>query len=71
VGPQVISHILGLRKAYEDGSCNAEGEQEVPGGRWLASEEGNLWLLDTVDRIVQAIGKGEGTAFAPGLKAKL
>ncbi|KAF2215342.1 hypothetical protein CERZMDRAFT_35415 [Cercospora zeae-maydis SCOH1-5] len=73
VGPQVVSHVFGLRKAFEDGS--AEAEDVVPGGKWLASNEGSLWLLQQVDRIVEAIGEGRGTTFAPGfekpVKAKL
>ena len=70
-GPQVLSHVFGLRKGYEDGS--AEGEDIVQGGKWLASEEGNQWLLESIDEIVSAIGGGQGqTTFAPGfIKAKL
>ncbi|KAK7926887.1 hypothetical protein PG985_003885 [Apiospora marii] len=72
VGPQVVSHIFGLRKAYEQGDARAPGEVEVRGGEWLASDEGNLWLLGHVDRLVEAIGgAGQGTTFAPGLKSKL
>ena len=71
VGPQVISHIFGLRKAFEDGSFQAKGERDVEGGKWLASDDGNLWILAVVDRIVEAIGQGQGTTFAPGIKAKL
>lgn len=71
MGPQVISHVFGLRKAFEDGSYKADGEDEVEGGEWLASNEGSTWLLQSVDRIVEAIGGGMGTSFAPGLKAKL
>ncbi|KAB8766462.1 hypothetical protein FH972_026622 [Carpinus fangiana] len=71
VGPQVVSHVFGLRKAYDDGSYKAEGEAEVEGGKWLASDEGNIWLLECVDRIVQGIGEGRGTTFAPGMRAKL
>ena len=75
VGPQVVSHIFGLRKAFDDGT--AEPESEVQGGKWLASNEGSLWLLEQVDKIVGAIGGQNGTGFAPGfqtdkpLKAKL
>ncbi|RMZ16898.1 hypothetical protein D0860_00796 [Hortaea werneckii] len=70
VGPQVVSHLFGLRKAYEDGT--AEAEPAVLGGKWLASNEGSYWLLEQVDRIVEAIGEGEGSTFAPGMeKAKL
>ena len=73
VGPQVVSHVFGLRKAFDDGS--AEPEEEIPGGKWLASNEGSLWLLEQVDSIVHALGGGQGTTFAPGFdkapKAKL
>lgn len=68
VGPQVVSHVFGLRKAFEDGTAKTD---EVEGGPWLASDEGSIWLIGIVDRIVDAIGKGDGTSFAPGLKAKL
>nr|POF17967.1 dol-p-man:man(5)glcnac(2)-pp-dol alpha-1,3-mannosyltransferase [Quercus suber] len=73
VGPQVVSHVFGLRKAFEDGT--AEPESEVEGGKWLASNEGSLWLLELVDRIVEAIGGERGSSFAQGFdksaKAKL
>lgn len=68
VGPQVVSHVFGLKKAFEDGSAKTE---EIEGGEWLASDEGSIWLIGVVDRIVESIGGGEGTSFAPGLKAKL
>jgi len=71
VGPQVLSHIFGLRKAFEDDSYKAEGEQDVEGGRWLASDEGSTWILNSIDAIVKAIGGSEGSNFAPVLKAKL
>ncbi|KAF2157612.1 hypothetical protein K461DRAFT_235973, partial [Myriangium duriaei CBS 260.36] len=65
VGPQVLSHVFGLRKAFEDGSHAASGEAEVKGGEWLASDEGCVWLLETTDRIVEALSEGRGTTFAP------
>ncbi len=72
VGPQVISHVFGLRKAFEDESFKAEGEFEVEGGEWLASDEGNIWLLGAVDAVVEALVQGTGSSFAPGFeKAKL
>jgi hypothetical protein len=67
VGPQVVSHIFGLRKAFEDGS--ADSEAEVQGGKWLASNEGSQWLLEQVDSIVDAVSEAHGTTFAPGYKA--
>ncbi|KAI1371432.1 mitochondrial protein [Hypoxylon crocopeplum] len=71
VGPQVVSHIFGLRKAYEHGDAHAEGEEPVEGGAWLATEDGNIWLLENIDKLVNVIGGGEGTTFAPGLRPKL
>jgi len=72
VGPQVTSHVFGLRKAFEDGS--AESEEKIEGGEWLAGEAGNEWLLNAIDRVVDALGEGKGSSFAPGMeriKAKL
>jgi len=64
--------VFGLRKAYEDESFKASGEFKVEGGEWLASDEGNLWMLGAIDRIVEALGEGKGSSFAPGMKkAKL
>lgn len=76
VGPQVTSHIFGLRKAFEDGSWKGKGEfkEEFEGeaGKWLSSDEGNVWLLESVDAIVETLGEGRGTSFAPGMeRAKL
>jgi hypothetical protein len=67
VGPQVTSHVFGLRKAFEDGSYKADGEFEVDGGQWLATDEGNVWLLESVDKIVDALGEGKGSSYAPGM----
>ncbi|KAL2822706.1 hypothetical protein BDW59DRAFT_149352 [Aspergillus cavernicola] len=63
VGPQVVSHVFGLRKSVEDGTYvqDTEGEQ---GARWLAGEEGNEWILKSVDAIVQSISEGLGSNFA-------
>lgn len=69
VGPQVISHIFGLRKALEDGTWVNDVESEE-GARWLASDEGNTWILDSVDAIVEAVSQGTGSNFAPA-RAKL
>ncbi|GAM86366.1 hypothetical protein ANO11243_043800 [Dothideomycetidae sp. 11243] len=68
VGPQVLSHVFGLRKAFEDDSHAAEGEETVQGGEWLASDEGSTWLLETTDRIVEALSEGKGSTYAPGMK---
>lgn len=80
VGPQVVSHVFGLRKAYERGEADAPGEVKVEGGEWLSTEEGNKWIIEWIDDIVRAIGESDeakqnvgpgGTTFAPGIKSKL
>ncbi|PYH85170.1 hypothetical protein BO82DRAFT_328620 [Aspergillus uvarum CBS 121591] len=73
VAPQVTSHVFGLRKAVEDGSWAGDVETKA-GAEWLASEAGNLWVLECVDAIVGAIGGGEGSfvpAGAAGRSGKL
>lgn len=64
VGPQVLSHVFGLRKAIEDGSYKAAGEEEVEGAEWLAGDEGSEWLLKSVDSISEALGGGNFAARA-------
>jgi len=63
--------VFGLRKAFEDGSAEQEmkanGAPAGPGEKWLATDEGNVWLLESVDRIVQCLGEGKGSTFAPGM----
>jgi hypothetical protein len=66
VGPQVLSHVFGLRKAVEGDSV----EENVEGGQWLASNEGSEWLLKQVDAVVGAIGGGFAGGYGE-LKAKL
>ncbi len=63
VGPQVLSHVFGLRKAFQDGSYEADGlgEEELAAVKWLAGNEGSEWLLKTVDEIAEALG---GSNFA-------
>lgn len=46
-GPQLLSHVHGLRKA-------GDKEGHVPGGEWLGTDEGCGWILESVDKIVGA-----------------
>ncbi|KAI5286987.1 hypothetical protein KEM54_006332 [Ascosphaera aggregata] len=62
--PQVLSHIFGIRKALEDGTWRQDFESQE-GATWLASDEGSMWILRTVDEVVEAISQGQGTSFAP------
>ncbi|CBX93637.1 dolichyl-P-Man:Man(5)GlcNAc(2)-PP-dolichol alpha-1,3-mannosyltransferase [Plenodomus lingam] len=71
VGPQVLSHVFGLRKAWEDGTWKQEPEAgEKEGIKWLGSDEGCTWVLEWVDQLVAALGVDQGSTFAP-VKAKL
>lgn len=58
VGPQVLSHVFGLRKAVQQGihAREAESDAEREGIEWLAGDEGGEWVLRSVDGIVEAIG---------------
>jgi len=71
VGPQVTSHVFGLRKAMDDGTWEAPEAMPAEGAEWLAGDEGNRWILETVDRICGELGQEQGSSFAPGIKAKL
>ncbi|KAK1760117.1 hypothetical protein QBC47DRAFT_408224 [Echria macrotheca] len=69
VGPQVLSHVFGLRKGVEQGTHVEEfggRETEVEGMERLAGDEGCEWILKSVDRIAEAIG----ASFAQGTTAR-
>jgi hypothetical protein len=74
VGPQLTSHVFGLKKALLEGG-GAEGESAVQGQDWLTSDEGVEWALKSVDAIAEGVvGQGK-TSFAGApdgaVKAKL
>jgi hypothetical protein len=64
VGPQVLSHVFGLRKAVEQGWAEREAAAEggIDGVEWLAGDEGGEWLLGAVDEISRALGGGNFAA---------
>ncbi|GKZ35992.1 hypothetical protein AbraIFM66950_006865 [Aspergillus brasiliensis] len=70
VGPQVTSHVFGLRKAVEDGTWVNDLESKE-GAEWLASDEGNTWIIHSVDDIVETISEGMGSNFTPARSAKI
>lgn len=65
-GPQVVSHVFGLRKAFQNDIVVIEDGQYIRGSRWLASDEGSIWLLTMIDSLVETIGSGSGSTFAAG-----
>ncbi|KZT38966.1 hypothetical protein SISSUDRAFT_985639 [Sistotremastrum suecicum HHB10207 ss-3] len=54
VGPQLISHVFGLLKAR-----GVEGESE--GDRWLSSDEGTVWVIETVDKICDVVRENDAS----------
>jgi hypothetical protein len=77
VGPQVLSHVFGLRKGVEQGTHKEEfagTATEAEAIERLASDEGCEWLLESVDVISGAIGSNfaQHSRLDEGsLKAKL
>lgn len=64
VGPQLTSHVFGLLKSNVD---EYEGEKVAEGDRWLASDEGVEWVIESIDQI----GDVARSAVDPEFKAKL
>lgn len=68
VGPQVLSHVYGLRKGVAQGTHEAEFADQEKGAKEgierLAEDEGCEWLLKSVDDIARAIG-GNFAAWQP------
>lgn len=64
VGPQLTSHVFGLLKSNVD---EYEGEKVTEGDRWLASDEGVEWVIESIDQI----GDVARSAVDPEFKAKL
>ncbi|TQV92068.1 hypothetical protein V2A60_004374 [Cordyceps javanica] len=73
VGPQVLSHVFGLRKALRDGTYEQDGMagDELAAARWLAGDEGGEWLLRSVDDISAALGGSNFAAAAQPRESKL
>jgi len=62
VGPQLTSHVYGLLKArgYDGGGPTSPAVGPLEGDDWLASAEGATWVIEVVDRLVDALhGSGE------------
>lgn len=57
VGPQLHSHTLGLLKSHYE--TDAE-ETQTPHERWLSSEPGAEWLIQTVDGLCEFLELGQG-----------
>ncbi|KAK3346653.1 hypothetical protein B0T25DRAFT_484659 [Lasiosphaeria hispida] len=65
VGPQVLSHVFGLKKGVEQGTHREEfreQEEEAAAIERLAGDEGCEWIIKSVDSISEAIG----ASFAQG-----
>lgn len=71
VGPQVTSHVFGLKKGLlPDGGASQESGLE--GQEWLGSDEGVKWVLESTDEIAQVVvGSGETSFAGPMRESKL
>ncbi len=67
VGPQVTSHVFGLKKGLLPNALGRGEEKEVKGEEWLGSDEGVEWILESADEVSEVIAGGE-VSFAGGLK---
>lgn len=72
LGPQLVSHVFGLKKAGEEAESTTElGEQAREdvgeGWKWLCGDEGCEWAIAVVDRLKASISTG----VEEPLKAKL
>lgn len=53
VGPQVTSHVFGLKKSIlEGGGGNGD---VLKGQEWLTSDEGVTWVIESVDDVAKAV----------------
>ena len=52
VGPQLTSHVFGLLKARV---AEGQGYETNEEDRWLATDEGTEWVINTVDSILDVV----------------
>jgi len=52
VGPQLTSHVFGLLKGR---AAQGQGYEMNGEDRWLATDEGTEWVINTVDSILDAV----------------
>ncbi|EFP87160.1 hypothetical protein PGT21_010227 [Puccinia graminis f. sp. tritici] len=58
LGPQLLSHVYGLKKAGEE--LQQVGEPSLgQGTQWLTSDTGAEWIINSIDRLSQLISDSE------------
>jgi hypothetical protein len=57
VGPQVTSHVFGLKKALLEGG-GGDG-RELQGQEWLTSDDGVEWVIESVDDLAISLRRLE------------
>ncbi|KAH5622259.1 hypothetical protein HBI51_247650 [Parastagonospora nodorum] len=68
VGSQLLGHLYGLRKAWDDGSWASDPHAGVADAvQWLVSDVGCIWVLAKVDELTEALCEGQGCTFGPML----
>jgi hypothetical protein len=53
VGPQVTSHVFGLKKSLLEGG-GGDG-RVIQGQDWLTSDDGVQWLIESVDELAMTL----------------
>lgn len=61
VGPQVTSHVYGLIKGA---ASIVKGDPHEQGLRWLTTQEGASWVLETVSDLSEVVEGGAGEEHA-------
>jgi len=54
VGPQLTSHVFGLLKAR---AAQDQGYEMNEEDKWLATDEGTEWVIETVDSILDVVAQ--------------
>jgi hypothetical protein len=68
VHPQLQGHLVGLKKMCEDRSTKPGPDADRGESlRWLASDEGCIWVLTKVDEVVGTIEAAQNSTSAPKL----
>ncbi|WWC91428.1 uncharacterized protein L201_006374 [Kwoniella dendrophila CBS 6074] len=77
VGPQLLSHVFGLKKAQLtlNPPSNKEGSNEIDKiaqeENWLCTDQGVTWILESADKLSQVVTNGEITfGGSPGLDSE-
>jgi alkylhydroperoxidase/carboxymuconolactone decarboxylase family protein YurZ len=71
VGLQLLGHVTGLKNSSEDGSWRSVTHiGPADAIEWLVSDEGCIWVLKTIDELVEALSDDQ-TSMDATIKARI